>query len=380
VVVKLGFYMETADALFMALVSVTFVMLSEVKMSPFKSALYDVVEEFTTCTEFAVIMLGIMVLYRSGTDVGLEWIESIAWIFLIISFLLVLLAASVDLKNKANMTWVARLRTKKGLLLSPAIFDLQFCKYLLPSFVDQADASGLQAVKDLEDVLVKLIDEGKILHATGVDEVDEYTKVAKLAPTVCDFLASGGKLVLSSAESKKMDPAARLSGAAGDTRNYTTRDASGAVKVAATFMFNDSLLGTVVAFMDQKASAEELAKFKAFFDAVQAFELERRPLIAGFNLSDQLDLMGLRKHVQAKNKHLFSLVVEEPPSKSYFKVNLKAYTLDFTTATTSETVARRESMRRFSLFRGATTVNKGTTTFKTTAVPSVVEKGGQSSV
>jgi len=375
VVAKLGANMATIDAAFIALVSVTIVMLSEVKMSPFKSALYDIVEEFTTCTEFSVLMLGIMALYRSTSDVGLEWIEAIAWVFLSVSFLLVLLAACVDVKNGLNLNWVYKLRNK-GVLLSPAIFDLQFCKYLLPNFVAQADESDLRVMKNLEDILVRLIDEGKILHADDSASLDEYASIAKVAPMVADYMASGGKLALRESKAQG-DTAAAFAGAVEQAKNYAGSAAPGGkIKVPGCYMFNTSLLGTVLAFMDRKASAEELQAFKTFINVVQTYELKVRDQKLGLVAAGliHMDLMGLRKHVQAKNKQLFEHIV--PPvdeGKSYFKVNLNSYTLNFSAVTTSEKVARRESMRRFSLFRGAT---KNVANSSTAAS----EKGGQSSV
>ena len=329
VIAKLGQNMATVDAAFIALVSVTFVMLCEVKMSPFKSALYDIVEEFTTLTEFSVLMLGIMALYRTNTDVGLEWIEVFAWFFLSISFCLVLLAASVDVRNGINLRWVRRLRTK-GLLLSPAIFDLQVCKYLLPRFIDQATDAEIKAVRELEDVVAKAIDDGKVLHATDGDDRDEYTSIATLTPNVVDFMSNGGRLALRESKAAGQDAAEAFSGAVEKARTYSGATKEGLIKVPGSFLFNSSLLGTVCAFMDRKASPEDLAKFKTFLEAVQKYELLVRGDEQGWvqTVLEHMDLMGLRKHVQEKNRLLFNVVVpKKEVVKSYFKVSRDAHVL-----------------------------------------------------
>ena len=76
-VAKLGIAMDTAEATFVA-IGVTVVLLSELMRHPFKSTAYDVVEEFTTLTEFVVLVLGIGPL-PNADRYGHGWIEPVAW-------------------------------------------------------------------------------------------------------------------------------------------------------------------------------------------------------------------------------------------------------------------------------------------------------------
>eukprot|EP00966_Prymnesium_polylepis_P147525 3407887-Prymnesium_polylepis.1 len=117
-------------------------------------------------------------------------------------------------------------------------------------------------MKNLEDILVRLIDEGKILHADDSASLDEYASIAKVAPMVADYMASGGKLALRESKAQG-DTAAAFAGAVEQAKNYAGSAAPGGkIKVPGCYMFNTSLLGTVLAFMDRKASAEELQAFK----------------------------------------------------------------------------------------------------------------------
>merc|ERR1712151_468070 len=101
---------------------------------PFKMLLYDLVEEFTTFTEWSILLLGILVNYRTNTGVDIPWIEPVTWVILGISFVLVVFVTFIDALNHFNLRWIRRLRAKAGLKISPAIFDLQFSDYLIPRF------------------------------------------------------------------------------------------------------------------------------------------------------------------------------------------------------------------------------------------------------
>jgi hypothetical protein len=347
-VAKLGITMDTAEATFVALIGVTIVLLAEMMRHPFKSTAYDFVEEFTTLTEFVVLVLGIMALYRTQTGLDMVWIEPVAWVFVGVSFVIIAVISIADLNTLRKLRWVDRLRAKCNARLSPAIFDLQFCKYLLPRFVEQANAKQLAALNAVEERLAELINANK-LHFTADDD-HEYVSLCKLAPAVADYLARGGELnardmsgaispefvasvVAKSRASFSMAGNAPIcEGELSKPAKVLGADASATPTVPSALLFNDKLLGSVLTFMERKATVDELDKFAALFDAIQSFELSTRgaPQGATDKAAYLLDMVGLRKHVHAKNRLLVDILtgMHNKP-KSEFKISLRPYSMDF---------------------------------------------------
>ena len=342
-VAKLGITMDTAEATFIALIGVTIVLLSELMRHPFKSTAYDVVEEFTTLTEFVVLVLGIMALYRTQTGMDMVWIEPVAWVFIGISFIIIAVISIADVNTLLKLRWVDRLRTKASARLSPAIFDLQFCKYLLPRFVEQASPEQLAALNTVEERLAELINANKLSFAA--DDDHEYVALCKLAPGVADYLARGGELnardmsgaispefvasVVAKSRSSFSQPCEKSPVKPGKA---VCTSEPGTLNVPSALLFNDKLLGSVLTFMERKATVEELDKFAALFDAVQSFELSTRGQQQGAMgaAAHLLDMIGLRKHVHAKNRLLVDIVsgTHNKP-KSQFKISLRPYSMDF---------------------------------------------------
>jgi hypothetical protein len=105
-------------------------------------------------TEVVVLLLGIFVLYRDNTEgLDLEWVEPVAWVFIISALSLALFAIVVDLNKLSKVSWMRRTRAAHGLRIDLAVFDLQFWDHLIPAFLTQADKEKLQVFKKLEEVL-----------------------------------------------------------------------------------------------------------------------------------------------------------------------------------------------------------------------------------
>eukprot|EP00966_Prymnesium_polylepis_P192356 4458449-Prymnesium_polylepis.1 len=113
---------------FCALVSVSLVLGLELYYHPFRSKLYDYLEEYTSFVEFMVLLLG-LVLSANPDPKG--WIEPLAWVFIIIAFILIIFAFFVDIRGNIQQGQFRALREKANVILSPALFHLQYGHHLL---------------------------------------------------------------------------------------------------------------------------------------------------------------------------------------------------------------------------------------------------------
>ena len=66
---------------------------------PFRSRLYDYLEEMTGVTEFMVLLLGLLLTAKPEPD---DWIEPFAWIFVALSLCHALFTLVVDLLDHVN--------------------------------------------------------------------------------------------------------------------------------------------------------------------------------------------------------------------------------------------------------------------------------------
>ena len=321
---------------YFALVSCTLVLWAELSRHPFKSSAYDFIEEFTTLTEVALLLNGIVVLSRKN-DGSLEWLEPVVWVFLGASFLLVIAITLVDLGVHLCLQWVSKVRAAKHVRLSPAIFDLQIKDYLLPRFVEQAGPDELRALRAVEDCMARLIQRGLFVHSVQ----DE--NMLKMAPTALDYVIKRGGGTNPHMANGLLDPhfiskvmtdvnsppsggndfglepglSSRDSddGLINDSNVADSDDIlKGTAKyLPSAFFFNDLLLGSVLSFCDQKATPNEIQDLATLFAAVQKFEARERSKKHSLleTVQRMINELGLLKHTQAKNKLLASVLASK---------------------------------------------------------------------
>ena len=330
---KIGQRMIMTEALYVALICCTLVLWAELSRHPFKSAAYDFVEEFTTLTEVALLLNGLVVFSRKndGSE-SLDWLETVVWIFLGASFLLVLAITLVDLGLHLRLRWVSKVRAAKQLMLSPAIFDLQMSQYLLPRWVEQAGPDELRALKAVEDCMGRLVQKGLLVHSAA----NKYDNMLKLAPTALDYVIEEGGGTNPHTAKGLLDPhfiskvmtkcppsegnEFGLERGASSEELLHQSDSVGSQDilevrvylVPSAFLFNDLVLGSVLSFYDQKASPQEIQDCATLFAAVQKFEAQERSAAKTHSLLEKAQQMiselGLLKHVHAKNKLLASIL------------------------------------------------------------------------
>jgi hypothetical protein len=302
-VAKLGERLNTLEATIIALASVGFVLLAEVNGHPFKSPAYDALEQITTLTEVILLVLGVLVLQRdSTTDAELDWIESVAWVFIGISFAMIAFATIIDLKKLAKYNWMSSMKTKLGVKVSAKAFDLQCCNHLIPTFLAQATPEQLTTFKEVEAMVKTNAERKKFAGKTWTG----------------NSRASGSRTSLSGVtyeHAPKLSSPANLLGVELDALDKSARGGvsapTPAIVVPATFLFNGNQLEPLLSFLKDDATDEQRAIFVTFFDAVQDFEIMHRGESAGFctTLMVKLDDAGLRKNVLAKNNLLNSLII-----------------------------------------------------------------------
>ena len=338
-------------ARYFALVSCTLVLWAELSRHPFKSAAYDFVEEFTTLTEVALLLNGIVVFSRKN-DGSLEWLEPVVWVFLGASFLLVIAITLIDLGVHLCLQWVSKVRAAKHVLLSPAIFDLQMSQYLLVRFVEKAGPDELRALQVVEGCIARLIQKGLFVHSAA-------NKYLKLAPTALDYVIKEGGGTNPHTANGLLDPhfisKVMTNGSSppsggndfGLEPGVPSRDSNDELlhgshvahfddaKVCtkwlpSAFLFNDLLFGSVLSFCDQKATPHEIQNFATFIEAVQKFEAHERSGMRNHSLLETvqrtINELGLFKHVHAKNKLLASVFAQQENGKKKqadFKVCLE---------------------------------------------------------
>eukprot|EP00966_Prymnesium_polylepis_P062218 1443536-Prymnesium_polylepis.1 len=137
---------------FLVLLSVTLILSLEFYYHPFRSKLYDYLEEFTSFTEFMILLLGLMLTAEPDPK---DWIEPIAWVFVIISFILIIFSLVVDIYHHVSVYRNQLLRERLNIVLSPAIFRLEFAQNLLVNYLKQASEEQLEHFRMVESGVIR---------------------------------------------------------------------------------------------------------------------------------------------------------------------------------------------------------------------------------
>jgi len=306
-VAELGIFLSQTEQCFAALLSVSVTMIVEMLYHPFKSALYDVIEEFTTGTETVVFVLSLLVLYRSDTEStsGLSWVEPLAWVFLISSFVICILTACADLKRQKKLFWIASVRKRSGCALRPEVFDLQTAQFLIPSYISQASDGDLSRFKSVEEMVIPLFDATQ-RGSTSTRKMSLHRSASARKNTVMYeqiFKHEHGSLGIGASRMPEPEPdTAAKSKAAVLSKTLFSGADDGSIPVV--FLLEDSFAVIVADWIRTKATQQQREEFLKCFQSIQLFEHRRREqkVTRVQKLSVLIDQVSLRKHVHQKDK------------------------------------------------------------------------------
>ena len=310
-VAELGIFLAQTEQCFLALSSVLLTMTLEMLYHPFKSALYDVIEEFTTGTETAVFVLSLLVLYRSDTaSSGLSWVEPLAWVFLIASFTICVLTACADLKKQNKLFWISAVRKRTGCALRPEVFDLQTVQFVIPSYVSQANDGELSLFKSVEEMVIPLLESTqrsasmpKTTLTRSMTSLTRSTSRKNSAMYEQLFVHEHATLGIGESPLPAPEPDTPAKAAA-TVLAKTLFSGADDGSIPVVFFFEDSFAGLIAEWIRTKATQQQRQTFLKCFQSIQMFERRRRDKEVTWTqkLSVIVDQVSLRKHVHQKDK------------------------------------------------------------------------------
>ena len=177
------------------------VMLADMMKQPFATPLGNWLENTTALTEFVILLLGVMTLYRSSACEELaqyaasprsfaaqcpsnfSWIEAVAWTFLIVSFVMIGLTVLVDLDLQWQLRRAHRLRRATGCSISADLFDLRFHSNLILDWLEQASNASITRFRKVDKMLLKHVIRGDLKVSTITKR---YARQAKVEPFLLD--------------------------------------------------------------------------------------------------------------------------------------------------------------------------------------------------
>jgi len=261
---------------FLVLLSVTLILSLEFYYHPFRSKLYDYLEEFTSFTEFMILLLGLMLTAEPDPK---DWIEPIAWVFVIISFILIIFSLVVDIYHHVSVYRNQLLRERLNIVLSPAIFRLEFAQNLLVNYLKQASEEQLEHFRMVESGVIRHTIEKRGL--LGHREMVMWSSLAATEPGLINWLAK---------EEFNLPANLPVGEAAKGTRpkNPAKLYINGAIEKQTQelypyFIFNKMAGGAVLSFLSDIATAAELNAVRSLFTSLTEFYYKQQAKLKTLN-------------------------------------------------------------------------------------------------
>eukprot|EP00966_Prymnesium_polylepis_P326973 7382848-Prymnesium_polylepis.1 len=230
---------------FLALCSVAAIAFLEFYFHPFRSKLYDYLEEFTSLTEFMLLLLGLMLAADPGQR---SWISPIAWAFVLTSFVGIIVSLMIDMAQHWHTYKYKALREKLDLVLSPSVFNLEFSHHLVIKYVTEAGKEQLDDFRRMEKALITYVISKQ--SKAGKNEMTKWSRLAENQPKLVNWLASGR--FGSELKEKGPNPAKSYLNAA-TAANEASRE-----ELFPFCIFAKQASGGMLAWMSDEATMEEL--------------------------------------------------------------------------------------------------------------------------
>jgi hypothetical protein len=269
-----GYNLTAINKSSLALATVIGILVFELYSHPFRSALYDVLEEFTTFTEVVTILLGILVIAGGGAS-DYSWVQPTALIIIILSLVLVAWSLVVDFSALMRIPQNSRLRQKKQVLLSPAIFNLELHAHAVSAYVAQASEAQLDRMRTVESILVSW--SLQIDKALDKLALNQWNEMASNEPRLVKWMATQAYREHPS-QNGESSPARDYVNANCEMIRVKKRRTSKTSGVDASYFFlsetGRALLCTWLASVH--ATPDSIDTVTAFFDDLTAFDLQRQ--------------------------------------------------------------------------------------------------------
>ena len=297
-----GTRVTKANQSIMALACVILILLAELYHHPFRSALFDVLEETTTLCEVLVLILGIMTILAAaapGQASAYDWVEPTVYILIGLTMALVVFCLMMDVAILRNKKGQNKLRVKKQLVLSPAVFNVDIHSQVLCAFVDQANDKQLEGFRTLEIAITSWL----IRHRSAAKRVqfNRWSRMAMSEPRLISWVMR--------AAAKKMNGEAANPGAGpmaiGDMGSVIEHGAGKEYRFEPIIyeILTDAGRGVLLSWLGSaEASPEKLEKIKTLFTELGAFDVGRQQEIMGSPVQKVMQSMyAMQEKKQLKN-------------------------------------------------------------------------------
>ena len=261
----------------MALACVLFILLAELYHHPFRSALFDVLEQSTTLCEVLVLILSILTIFAAanpGQASDYDWVEPTVYILIALTLSLVVFCLMMDVAILRNKKAQNKLRVKKQLVLSPAVFNVNIHSQVLCAFVDQANEKQLERFRTLEVAITSWL----IRHRSPAKRVQfsRWSRMAMSEPRLISWVMR--------ATAKKMNGEAANPGAGptlpiGDMGSVIEHGAGKEYRFEPIIyeILTEASRGVLLSWLGSaEASLEKLEKIKTLFNELGAFDVGRQ--------------------------------------------------------------------------------------------------------
>jgi len=155
---------------FWAMNAVMVMMIAELAAHPFQTGLHNVLEEYSSFVEFAVLLSGLVIralidedLDRespsgAGETTSIEWVNSIVYFLLVSSIIAVIFVALTDLRKERMELFAFKVRRKAQTMLSHRVFDIRVSNYLLLNWLAAASDASLESFARMERMLLRVVE------------------------------------------------------------------------------------------------------------------------------------------------------------------------------------------------------------------------------
>jgi len=259
----------------MATVAVLLVLLLELYYHPFRSALFDLLEEFTTLTEVLILLLGILII-STTTDIGaipgeFGWVETTTYVIIALALALVVYTLFVDAMALKSGPRNRALRAKHSIMMSHNVFNLEIHSEVVPAYVVQADAEAILRLQEVEDLVI-----GWSLRKRSPEDAEKFTEWQRMAANDPNLI----KGVLSPKyRARQSQPGETTLASSYINSLLEIRqgvDADGGLN-SAIYLLSEAGRGILLAWLNsEEATPEAIENIRIFFEELTKFDTARQ--------------------------------------------------------------------------------------------------------
>jgi len=254
----------------LVLTSVMIVLGLELYFHPFRSSLYDVLEEFTTLTEFVLLLLGLVIIASEDRPSNeFDWVEATALSFIYISLALVGFSVIVDVLALRQVIETRTLTSKTECVLPPSMFNLEMHLHMLPAWLGQAPEESIQRLRTVERIIISTF----IKQRSPAEEskFKKWAAIAKSEPAMLSWIMHP---LFRERKSAKGEPNLAVSYV--NSLHEMQTEVKGGAEITAPFVLTDESRGILLSWLATEQPPDMIAAVKYFFADVARYDEKRR--------------------------------------------------------------------------------------------------------